>query len=65
MVPPAETSETENLDLVTIPFHLSFQQLVDLFGAAGDNALATIMSPTEQKSRASSWDFVKLHLCEL
>jgi hypothetical protein len=53
MVPSAETSETENLDLVTIPFHLSFQQLVNLFGAASDNALATMMSRFQTRALSS------------
>src|SRR5438067_10655129 len=44
VIPPAEMSEAENVDLATIPFHLRFQQLVDLFGAANDNALATVIS---------------------
>src|SRR5436189_6462785 len=44
MLPSAETSEAENVDLATIPFHLRFQQLVDLFGAANDDALATVIS---------------------
>jgi hypothetical protein len=44
VIPPAETSEAEHVDLATIPFHLGFQQLVDLFGAAKDDALATVIS---------------------
>jgi len=44
MIPAAETSEAEHVDLATIPFHLRFQQLVDLFGAANDDALATVIS---------------------
>ena len=43
VMPTAELSEAEDVDLATIPFHLSFQQLVDLFGA-NDDALATIIS---------------------
>jgi hypothetical protein len=43
-IPPAETSEAEHVDLAMIPFHLGFQQLVDLFGAANDDALATVIS---------------------
>jgi hypothetical protein len=43
-IPPAETSEAEHVDLATIPFHLGFQQLVDLFGAANDGVLATVIS---------------------
>jgi len=44
MIPGAVTSEAEHVDLATIPFHLRFQQLVDLFGAANDDALATVIS---------------------
>jgi hypothetical protein len=44
MIPPAETAEAEHVDLATIPFHLRFQQLVDLFGAANRHALATVIS---------------------
>ena len=40
---PAEISESERIDLATIPFHLSFQQLVELF-RANDDALATVIS---------------------
>jgi hypothetical protein len=43
VMPPAEISVAEDVDLATIPFHLSFQQLVDLF-EANDDALATIIS---------------------
>jgi hypothetical protein len=43
MMPPAEISEAEHVNLATIPFHLSFQQLVDLFGA-NDDALAAVIS---------------------
>jgi hypothetical protein len=42
-MPPAEISESDDVDLATIPFHLSFQQLVDLYGA-NDDALATVIS---------------------
>jgi hypothetical protein len=43
VIPPAEISEAENVDLATIPFHLSFQQLVELYGA-NDDALTTVIS---------------------
>ena len=43
MMSPAEISESEDLDLAMIPFHLRFQQLVDLFGA-NDDVLATVIS---------------------
>ncbi len=50
---PADISDAEHVDLATIPFHLSFQQLLDLFGVANESALATAMSQF-QKSALSS-----------
>jgi hypothetical protein len=52
-IPPAETSEAEHLDLVTIPFHLRFQQLVDLFGAATQTQLAVVVSQFEKQMFSS------------
>jgi len=54
-MPPTEISEAEHVDLATIPFHLRFQQLVDLFGAGKDDALATVISrfQTHTASRGS------------
>ncbi|HSS16297.1 MAG TPA: DUF4912 domain-containing protein, partial [Candidatus Dormibacteraeota bacterium] len=43
-IPTAETSEAEHVDLATIPFHLRFQRLVDLFGPADHDTLATVIS---------------------
>jgi hypothetical protein len=43
MMPPTDISESDHVDLATIPFHLSFQQLVGLF-EANDDALATVIS---------------------
>ena len=50
MIPPAETSEAEDVDLATIPFHLRFQQLVDLYGAASGDALATVISRVQKRA---------------
>jgi hypothetical protein len=44
VIPPAEISDAEHVDLATIPFHLRFQQLIDLFGVVDDDALATMIS---------------------
>jgi hypothetical protein len=52
-IPPAETSETDDVDVATIPFHLRFQQLVDLFGAANDNALVTVVSRFQTRTVSS------------
>lgn len=43
MMPRAETAKAEDVDLATIPFHLTFQQLAELYGAKGD-PLATVIS---------------------
>ena len=53
MIPPAEISKTEDIDLATIPFHLRFQQLVDLFGAANDDALASVISRFQTRAASS------------
>jgi len=53
MIPAAETSEAEHVDLATIPFHLRFQQLVDLFGATNDDALATVISRFQTRAVSS------------
>jgi len=53
VIPPGEMSEAEHVDLVTIPFHLRFQQLVDLFGAAKDDALATVISRFQTQALSS------------
>jgi hypothetical protein len=53
VIPPAEMSEAEHTDIATIPFHLRFQQLVDLFEAATDDALATVISRFQARAVSS------------
>jgi len=53
VIPPAEISEARHVDLATIPFHLRFQQLVDLFGASNDDALATVISRFQTRAVSS------------
>jgi hypothetical protein len=53
VIPPAEMSEARHVDLATIPFHLRFQQLVDLFGASNDDALATVISRFQARAVSS------------
>jgi hypothetical protein len=53
MIPSAETSEAEHVDLATIPFHLRFQQLVDVFGTANGDALATVISRFQTRAMNS------------
>ena len=49
----AEVSENEQVDLATIPFHLSFQQLVDLFGV-NDEAVAAVISRFQTRAVSSA-----------
>ena len=51
-MPASEISESEHVDLATIPFHLSFQQLVDLFGA-NEGALAAFISRFQTRAVGS------------
>ena len=52
VIPPAEISEAEDVDIATIPFHLSFQQLVELYGA-NEDALAAIISRFQKRAISS------------
>lgn len=53
VMPPDAITESADVDLVTIPFHLSFQQLVDLLGHANDSQLATIISQFQKRALSS------------
>jgi len=53
MMSSAEVSENEQVDLATIPFHLSFQQLVDLFGV-NDEAVAAVISRFQTRAVSSA-----------
>lgn len=46
-MPPCGTAETEDIDLATIPFHVGFQQLLNLF-KAGEVPLAVAISRFER-----------------
>jgi hypothetical protein len=52
-MPPHGITEAADVDLVTIPFHLSFQHLVDLLGPANGNELATIISQFQKRASSS------------
>ena len=43
-MPPDDIAQYADVDLVTIPFHLSFQRLIDLFQASNRDALSEIIS---------------------
>jgi hypothetical protein len=50
-MPPENIAESMDLDLATIPFHLSFQRLIDLFrGSNGSDALSEIISRLQKRA---------------
>src|ERR1041385_2249524 len=53
VMPPDGITDTADVDLVTIPFHLSFQKLVDLLGAANKTELATVISQFQKCALSS------------
>src|SRR5437773_1774683 len=48
-MPPQGSVELADVDLATIPFHLSFQQLANLFGAPNDTSVAKIVSEFQKR----------------
>jgi Domain of unknown function (DUF4912) len=49
-MPPESVAENADVDLATIPFHLSFQRLIDLFRASNPHALTEIVSRLQQRA---------------
>jgi hypothetical protein len=48
-MPPQGSVELADVDLATIPFHLSFQQLANLFGAANGTSVARVVSEFQKR----------------
>jgi hypothetical protein len=48
-MPRRGSLELADIDLATIPFHLSFQQLADLLGAPNDTPVATVVSEFQKR----------------
>ena len=53
VMPHDGITEIAAVDLVTIPFHISFQQLVDSLGAANNTDLATAISQFQKRALSS------------
>ena len=49
-MPASHMSKNLDVDLAAIPFHLSFQDLVDLLGPANDNELAVVISQFQKRA---------------
>src|SRR5438094_2918511 len=48
-MPAEDFAPDREVDLATIPLHVKFQRLLDLFGAATSESLAEIMSQFEER----------------
>jgi Domain of unknown function (DUF4912) len=49
VTPPDDIAEAADVDLATIPFHIGFQQLLDLFGISNGTALANVISDFQKR----------------
>jgi len=49
-LPPQGSAEIADVDLATIPFHLSFQQLLGLFGTPNGTPLAKVVSEFQKRA---------------
>ena len=53
VMPPGAIGETVDVDLATIPFHVGFEQLLNLFGSDGKTPLAVAISRFEKRVLSS------------
>jgi hypothetical protein len=44
IMPPESASENLDVDVATVPFHLSFQRMIDMFRASNGDSITTILS---------------------
>jgi len=49
-MPPERVAENTDVDLATIPFHLSFQRLIDSFPSSGGNGITEIVSRLQKRA---------------
>jgi hypothetical protein len=49
-MPPESVAQSVDVDVATIPFHLSFQGLIDTFRASNGNALSEIVSRLQKRA---------------
>ena len=53
-MPPQGSVELADVDFATIPFHLSFQQLANLFGAPNNTSVARLISESQKRTLSSA-----------
>lgn len=52
---PADTaSENLEIDVATVPFHLSFQRMIDFFRATSGDAVASLLSRLQERAGSAS-----------
>jgi hypothetical protein len=49
-MPPENIAQRVDVDVATIPFHLSFQRLIDTFRGSNGNALSEIVSRLQKRA---------------
>jgi hypothetical protein len=49
-MPADSSSENAEVDVATVPFHLSFQRMIDLFRAANGDAIASILARLQSRA---------------
>src|SRR5712692_4301887 len=49
-MPPESVSEKVDVDVATVPFHLSFQHIVDLFRSSNDGAITERISQLQERA---------------
>jgi hypothetical protein len=49
-MPPESVAQSVDVDVATIPFHLSFQRLIDTFRGSNGNALSEIVSRLQKRA---------------
>jgi hypothetical protein len=53
VMPPDAVADNVDVDVATIPFHLSFQRLIDLFRASNSDVLSKIISRLQNRAVAT------------
>ncbi|HEY4282718.1 MAG TPA: DUF4912 domain-containing protein [Chthoniobacterales bacterium] len=53
-MPADASSENAEIDIATVPFHLSFQRMIDLFRASNGDAVASLVSSLQQRAGETS-----------
>ena len=51
-MPPDSVSENVVVDVATVPFHLSFQKMIDLFCESNGDPLATVLARVQERAIA-------------